>query len=359
MKKILLTGSAMSIIASSLIFASPSLAAPVGTQVGETIKNTVDVSFKIGLIPQDEVSAEDEVAIDRKVNLTLVRTDNAGTEVNPGAPGQAITYQLTNETNDAMDFSLGAANVANLTASELDPSENDSFDIAGGFTYYIDSTTGGTAGVYDPGVDVQVTHIDALASGDTIVIHVVSNIQTGLVTDDRAAITLTATARQNDSASTLGATITPATANSVDPLAVDTIFADTNANGQVSRDGMAFDTDDYYVLAAGISATKSSAVVVGAFAGDTTGTNIPGATIEYCILVSNASGGAAASDVSITDDIPAEVTYVSAFGVKVGGADCATPGMGVGTESSGTITGPIGSLAAGQSKSVIFRALIK
>lgn len=351
-------GSALGVVLAALALATPAVAAPVGTQVGETILNTVEVNYKIGAVDQDPVEAEDEVAVDRKINLTVVRTDNTGTQVNPGETGAAVTYIITNESNDLLDFAIDADNVANGTASELDGTENDNFDVAGGFTYYLDNPLAGTPGVFDAS-DTVITHIDALASGDSAIIHVVSNIQTGLNTDDRAAIVLTATARQNDGATTLGGTFTVATANSANPLTVDTVFADTNANGQTANDGAAFDTDDYIVLAAGITATKSSAVVVGAFAGDNTGTYLPGATMEYCILVSNSSGSATASNVTISDVLPTEVTYVAGFGVKVGGADCATAGTGTGSESGGTVTATIGTLAGGEQQSVIFRALIQ
>jgi len=352
----MLSGTAAGAIVATLV-SIPVLAAPVGTQVGQTIENTVTVNYNIGTIAQDEETATDEVAVDRKVNLTLARTDNSGAEVTPGEDEAAVTYVLTNETNDLLDFELAAVNVADGTASELVPTENDNFESTGGFTFYLDNPVTGTVGAYDSG-DAAITHIDALASGDSVVIHVVSEIPTGLDTDDRAAIQLTATARQNDGAATLGATFTVATGNDADPLVVDTVFADTSANGQVANDGSAFDTDDYYVLAAGITASKSSRIVAGAFAGDTSGTFLPGATMEYCILVSNSSGSATASSVAISDPLPAEVTYDSVYGVAVGGADCDTPGSGSGSEAAGVVSATIGTLAAGDQTSVIFRATI-
>jgi uncharacterized repeat protein (TIGR01451 family) len=349
-------GTAVGAIAATLV-SVPVLAAPVGTQVGQTIENTVTVNYNIGTIAQDAETATDEVAVDRKVNLTLVRTDDSGAQVTPGQDDAAVTYVLTNETNDVLDFELVAINVAIGTASELSPSENDVFDTTGGFTFYLDNPSGGTVGVFD-GTDTLITHIDALASGDSVIIHVVSEVPTGLDTDDRAAIQLTATARENDGAATLGAAFTVSASNDVDPMVVDTVFADGDADGQVAGDGSAFDTDDYYVLAAGITATKSSRIVAGAFAGDTTGTFLPGATIEYCILVSNSSGSATADSVTISDTLPAEVAYDSGYGVAVGGADCDTEGAGSGSEAGGVVTATIGSLAADEQQSVIFRAVI-
>lgn len=356
MKTHLLRGGAIGALV-AVFAAAPVMAAPVGTQVGETILNSVTVSYKIGTIDQTPEEATNEVAVDRKVDLTLARTDNGGVEASPGASDVAVTYVLTNVSNDALDFALAAANVTSGTASELVPTESDNFDATGPFTFYLDNPLSGTAGVFDS-ADTLITHINALASGDSAIIHVVGDIPLSLDTDDRAAITLTATARQNDGAATLGGAFTVATTNSVDPMTVDTVFADSSASGQTAGDGAAFDTDDVYILAAGLTASKSSRIVAGAFAGDTSGTNLPGATIEYCILVANSAGSATATNVTISDTLPVEVTYDTGYGVAVGGADCNTAGSASGTETGGVVSATISSLTAGSQQSVIFRATI-
>ena len=109
------------------------------------------------------------------------------------------------------------------------------------------------------------------------------------------------------------------------------------------------------VLTATLTATKTSRIVGGDFG---TQAAIPGATIEYCVAVSNAAGGAAASNVTISDTLPNEVTYDGVFGVRVGGADCDTPGSGSGSESGGVVSGSIANLPAGTAQTLIFRASI-
>lgn len=353
MKNSLLAGGAISAVAASLIVAAPAVAAPVGTQVGETIENTVQVSFNIGTIPQDEIEAVDEVAVDRKVNLTLFRTDDVETEPTPGEDNVAVSFTLTNESNDSLDFALAAAHATSGTASEIDAAQADTIDSDAGFTYYLDDGDG----IFNSG-DTLITHVDALPSGDSAVIHVVTDFATNYDNNDRAIVTLTATARLDDEAATLGAAFTPSTSNNTDLLFVDTVFADTDEFGQTERDGQAFDTDDFVISAADLTATKSSRIVAGAFAGDNTGTYLPLATIEYCILVTNPDGGAVASNVAISDVLPPEVTFDDTFDVFVGGADCDTLGTSTGSESNGTVTGTIGTLNADSSASVIFRATI-
>ena len=68
------------------------------------------------------------------------------------------------------------------------------------------------------------------------------------------------------------------------------------------------------------------------------------------------SGSADATSVSISDDLPSEMTF--ADGVWVGGADCDTRGADTGGESGGTVTGTIATLAAGTSQTLIFEATI-
>src|SRR5690606_8788309 len=129
---------------------------------------------------------------------------------------------------------------------------------------------------------------------------------------------LTATARTNDGATTLGAALVEATSNT---SGVDTIFADGAGATDAARDAAYSAIDDFVITAASLTATKSSTIIAGSGI-YSAGAAIPGATVEYCITVSNAAGGAAATNLSISDTVPGTVTYDSSYGVKVGGANC-------------------------------------
>lgn len=76
---------------------------------------------------------------------------------------------------------------------------------------------------------------------------------------------------------------------------------------------------------------------------------IPGEYIQYRITVTNA-GGADASDVKVSDALPAEVTYASTSSDAAGWTIA---------ESSGTVTGDLASLAAGASRFFWIRVRIK
>jgi uncharacterized repeat protein (TIGR01451 family) len=52
---------------------------------------------------------------------------------------------------------------------------------------------------------------------------------------------------------------------------------------------------------------------------------IPGAVVEYCIAVANAAGSATATNISVSDTLPAATTYLAAFGIKVNGTVTGAP----------------------------------
>jgi uncharacterized repeat protein (TIGR01451 family) len=166
-----------------------------------------------------------------------------------------------------------------------------------------------------------------------------------------ASVTMTATAKENDNGPAIGSNLTQAVTNTA---GVDTIFADAAGATDAARDAAFSAKDDYTVVTATLAAAKTSTVVAGDYG---TGAAIPGATVQYCIAVTN-TGSASATGVAISDTLPAQVTYDSTYGVKVGGANCTTPGAGAGAFASGVVSGTIATLATGTTQTLIFRATI-
>jgi uncharacterized repeat protein (TIGR01451 family) len=343
-KKILLCGCATGALAMTGLAAAPAFAA--GTAAGTIISNTVTVEYQVAGIDQADETASDNITVDRKVDLDVARTDNTATSVTPGSTSQAVTFQIENLSNDTLDFELGAAQTA--TGSPAGISGTDGFNVTAPFTYYLDDGDG----VFNGG-DTAITHLDALAPDTPVTVHTVAaSVPAGVANATIAAVTLTATAKEADNGAALGSNLTEAATNTAGE---DTIFADGSGATDGSRDAAFSATDDFVVLTATLSAAKTSQIVSGDFG---TGAAIPGATIEYCVAVTNAAGGSAASNITISDTLPAEVSYDSGFGVKVGGADCNTPGAGNGSEAGGVVSGSIANLPAGTTQTLIFRAVI-
>lgn len=336
-------GCAMSAIALGSLAANPVLAA--GTAAGTVITNNVSVDYTVGGVNQTDATATNDITVDRKVNVTVARIDNTATSVVPGAANQAVTFRIENISNATLDFQLGALQTASGSAAGI--TGTDSFNVTAPLTYYIDDGDN----VFDGG-DTTITHLNSLAPDTPVVVHVVAaQVPLGTANGSIAAVTLTATAKENDNGTAVGSNLTQAATNTA---GVDTIFADAAGVTDAARDAAFSATDDYVVLTATLTATKTSSVVAGDYG---TGAAIPGATVQYCISVSN-TGGVAATGVAISDTLPGQVTYDSAYGVRVGGANCTTPGAGAGSYASGIVSGTIASLGTGTTQTLIFRATI-
>ncbi|MDQ8036920.1 MAG: hypothetical protein REI12_05825 [Pedobacter sp.] len=340
-----------------------------GTLSGTTVSNTASVAYSVGGTAQTAVSSNASTfKVDRLVNVTVAQSGGA-TSVAPGSTAQVITFTVTNNTNSAQDFALTAAN---LTGDNFDGT------ITG---VYVESSASPNG--YQAGTDTA-TYIDELAPDATVTVYVVANMPSGIVTGNLANVSLQATAYQNTdgtgayvatagSLASSGAAVQTNTGSADNTAYTDTVFGDLagTASGDAAKDGKHSATSTYSVSTAALTVSKSSSVISDPFNGTTNPKAIPGAVVEYCLVVSNASGGAAASSVVLTDVMPTQTTY-SAASMKSGtGATCNSGTVTSLTDSSadgdgasytsGTTTVSIGtaSIAAGSSVWAVFRVTVK
>ena len=351
MKTITRFGVTAGVLAVAAGAATPAFAA--GTTAGSTITNNVTVNFQVGGVSQNSVSASNSFTVDRKVNLTVVEDGSSTTQVSPGQLAAVTAFTVTNSSNAPIDVALAATNRSGGSAAH---GGTDNFDVSN-FKLYQDTNNNGT---YDAGTDTLITYLDQVAADSTIRVFVLADVPLGRSTGDVAGVRLTGTASEATAAGSLGATITEtAGANTA---GVDTVFADTNASGNTARDGIHFAEDDYTIFAANLTATKTSRVISDPLNGTTNPKLIPGAVVEYCISVANASGSASAANVAISDTLPAQTTYDASFGVKVNGTvtsgTCNADGAIAGSHASGVVSGTIPSVVAGDTRTVRFRVTI-
>lgn len=118
-----------------------------------------------------------------------------------------------------------------------------------------------------------------------------------------------------------------------------------------------------------LSVTKISSLVSDPINDTTDPYSIPGAVIEYCILISN-PGSATATSITATDALPANMTY--AAGTMMSGANCASATTAEDDDAAGadesdpfgasvsgsTITATAGSLAPSVAFALTFRATV-
>ncbi|MBS0254176.1 MAG: DUF11 domain-containing protein [Proteobacteria bacterium] len=113
---------------------------------------------------------------------------------------------------------------------------------------------------------------------------------------------------------------------------------------------------DISPVTASLAVTKISTLISDPVNNATNPKMIPGALLEYCILVSNTGSGTATSVVA-SDPIPASLTYVASSIFT--GTSCAGATTAGGASVAGsTLTANIGTLASAASYAIKFRATV-
>jgi uncharacterized repeat protein (TIGR01451 family) len=341
---------AASLLVLAALAATPAYAA--GTTAGSTITNTVQVNFQVGGVAQPVVSASDTFTVDRKINLTVAEVGSTTTQTSPGQLAAVTTFTVTNLSNATLDFALAAAQQTGGAGAH---SNTDNFDVTN-VKIYIDTDSSGT---FNAG-DTQVTYLDELAADTSKTVFVVADIPLGRATNDVAAVTLTATGREGGAAGSMGAALVQTT--TANTASMDTVFADGAGATDAARDAAFSAKDDYTILAAALSATKTSRVISDPFNNTTNPKMIPGAVVEYCIAVANAAGSATATSVALTDVLPTATTYQSSFGILLNGTvtsgTCNADGVAGGSFASGTVSGTLASVVAADTRTLVFRVTI-
>lgn len=331
----------------ALVVMSSAPAWAEGTSAGDLITNNVSVTFDVGGVTQNAATASDTFTVDQRVNVNVEYIGPA-TSVSPGQQDAVIAFDVTNLSNDEVDLELAAA----LTAGTAGNIAN--------FQIYRDTNGNNT---FDAG-DTLVTFLDEVGEDETVRVFVVSDIGLNAANGNTFDVTLTADAHAAGGAGVLGAELVGTTgANRTND--VDTVLFDGAGATDAANQGDFSDTGTYTVAGALVTVAKTSRIVSDPVNGATNPKAIPGATVEYCITVSNATGAALATNVSVVDDLPADVTYDTVFGIFVDGNATCTGGVAGGSFSAGTgpagedqVLGDLSDVAAGQTRSLYFQVEI-
>lgn len=320
-----------------------------GTGAGEIIQNNVSVSFSVGGVEQTAVEATDEFTVDRKINVTVAAV-GASPTVSANQDGVVRQFTVTNLSNDTVGFDLTASQVA---------SPDYTFE---NVTIFVDSNSNGA---YDAGEEIDF--IDSLAPDASFDVWVSFDIPATATNGQSTDIILTANAHEAGSGSIGAEIIDTATAN--DKNGIDTVLADLSGVSDSDYEGDYSASHTIAVDAAAVTVVKTSRVVWDPVNLDSSPYAIPGARVEYCIQVSNASGAATATGITVSDTLPAEVTfYPDAYGttgdVMVNGT---VDGSGVcsgGSEVNGyttantSVSEALDDVAGGETKTLYFTVTI-
>ncbi len=356
----------------TLAAATPALAqtAPV-TPAGTVVSNTAQATYTVNGNAQTTPSNTATFVVDRKVNLAVVAAQSATTSVNFGDTSVVTTFRVTNNTNATQDFLLTLAQlmpVGLLTGA-------DNFDLDN--VRIVVDVDGD--GLYDPAVDTA-TFIDELEADKTRAVFVIGDIPSNNPAATGAQIGLQAIAAIGGTRGTQGTPLIPTPLNTVNQDAeIDVVFADNDNDGllgfDAARNGRAWAYASFAVTTTNVSLTVTkSASVVSDGISTLNPKALPGAIVQYCLTVQNATPSTPAANVNLTDIVPANTTYIpgslSVGGIGANGV-CLLNGVSIADNGSGTgayrgsydagtrtVTATIATVPGGTSVAASFRVTI-
>jgi len=319
--------------------ASAQAPGPAGTAAGTSVTNTAQASYSVNGVQQSATSNTTSFVVDRKVNLTVIANQPNNTQVAIGQTAAVTTFKVTNNTNGTQDFLLSSSQtpITNLFTG-------DNFDVTN-IHIYVDSNGNGT---YDAGTDT-VTYINELGADQSAVVFIVADIPNNQA-NALAGITLIAQVAAGGDAAAQGLPLAASVAPNDDAV-VDVVFADNDSDGlggDVALNGQGRASLGYEITTRNValSVAKSQLVLNDPVNLALSPKAIPGAVVQYCLIVNNGTVGTPASNVVLTDVIPANTTYVTnslSIGAIALGNTCLLTGIvgGVPLADDGSVTVPV------------------
>lgn len=283
-----------------LLGAGQSLAG--GTTANTPIDNQASVQFTINGSTTTTASNTERFYVDRKIRVVVENKDTGSVSVVAGLNDYALSFSVKNESNtdtlvDTDYFYLTAvADVGNtITMSNVQIYEDK-----------------GTIGVYEAGTDTLVTAPVTIGIDATVRYLIVADTPVSNGNGDNTDTAIGGTTITYHLVATawngpnVGDNELPDDLDGINnKLASEVVYADpAGSNGDVVENG--------WHAAAGAYITAATLGVAKLASGSTSGYNIPGDVVTYDITVSNGDPTYVASDVIVSDTIPANTTY-SAF----------------------------------------------
>lgn len=314
-----------------------------GTAADTPIINTARVDYQIGtnnLFDEDSVTTR----VAQLLDVTVV-CNTPSLNVSPGQNLVLSKYTVTNTGNGPDTFRLASDSSLTTTGDTFDPTLQE---------VWLDDNGNGVFDGSGPGNDVLynagVNDPTLLADASIVVWHR-NNIPAGVVNDDKGDSELMAT-------STLqSAPLDPA----------GTVYAGAGANGVNAIVGntqaSASDICRHLVLSVLITISKQADVLAAyntntVIPGVTLQDPIPGAVLTYTLTVS-AAGAGTATNVIVTDTIPANTTYKAGnFTLDTNALGEASGDGDVGELAGNTITVSLPDMTGGEIHTITFNVTI-
>lgn len=315
-----------SLIALLAALALPVQATAAGTRAGSTISNTATASFDAGGGPTTIDSNRVDLLVDELLDVTVDSSNPADVATTPGATGQVLTFSVTNTGNGVEDFALST--VANAGGDDYDPAVTQVYLDNGDGLFDAGTDTLYTAGANDPTLDPD----------ESITVFVVTTTPGTVADGNRGIVSLLAAARTGTGA--------PGTSFAGQGEGGgDAVVGATGADGE--------DAGAFVVSAATVTLVKSASITNPLGTADP----IPGATITYTI-VATVAGSGSVSGLAITDNVPADTSYVPGSITLGGSALTDAVDADAGDYNGTRINVALGTVAGGQSRTITFQTMI-
>jgi uncharacterized repeat protein (TIGR01451 family) len=311
-----------------LCFTFPAFAA--GTPAGTDIQNIATATYDTPTGPVAIDSNPVIIKVDELLDVTVASSDPGDVSSSPGANGNVQTFRVTNTGNGSEAFTL-TPNVA-ATGDDFDPVLQ---------SLVLDSNNNN---VYDPGVDtvyIAGTNDPVLApdAAAGITVFVISNTPGTVTNGNRAEVTLRASATTGTG--TPGTTFTGAGTG--------------GSNAVVGTTGATATDNSFLAIQAALLALVKTAAVSDPFGGTRA---VPGSVITYT-LVATISGSGNLTNVVISDPIPADTNYVAGSITLQAATQSDTVDGDAGDFNGSRIRAALGTLAAGETRTITFRVTIR
>ncbi len=305
-----------------------------GTPAGTRIPNTATIGYVSNGAPYTQQAASPSIVVARVLSVRTTWQDSTATPSNSPDTARPLTFAVTNLGNAADTFLL--------TRDNLVP--GDQFDPADAPQGAIWLESGAQPGLQISGPNADIVYVPGandlnLAPDATRIVYVASSIPAGFTTGALGRVSLQA--RSTLAAANAAPGSVAATQAGV-PIVVGPQGARSAATG----------TYLVAVVAVGIHKSVSSVA-------DTQGGHrvMPGSVLTYRLTVT-ATGSGSASNLVVTDPLPAALTYV-AGSITVDGVARTDAADGDDSSfSNGTVRTVLPSLAAPQSRVIEFKAAI-
>lgn len=328
-----------SLIGVLVLFSASMSAQAAGTLAGATISNTATIDYSVGGVGQTGIESAPagnstpgvgngtatDFIVDNKVIVTVAEITDGAASAAPaqaipaaasGATVSALSFFVTNGGNEHQDYVLTAANLAAAQTAPFTVPVTDDSDVTTPFELYLDVNSDNQ---YTEGTDTILPtsagsyYLDEMAPDEVRRVLVVAAIPGALVDGNVSVVSLTATTRDGNGAAALGALTTNDDGTADNPAAIDVVFADVAGTDDTTgaRDGEHSDRDAFIIASAQISIQKTVNTIWWnpAGTGNATVANpkaIPGAYVQYTVVISNAAAAAdSATLTTITDALPA------------------------------------------------------